>query len=238
MTNLDNKVFLITGASKGIGYYLVERALKSGAKVIATTRDIRKFENSELSASDNFIPVGLDFQAKDSLDKLMSTIESLDLCVDILINNAGVAHFKTLNDMDIAEISETIDVNFKSTVALTKLLLPAMIERKSGVIANILSGAIERNFPYSSVYSGTKSAIRAMSRSLREEIRDKNIKVIDILPGATSTEIWDKYMLDKYADRMIHPKDLAEVILSNISMSYLPNIMIEDIIIKPQLGDL
>ncbi len=238
MIDLKDKVILITGASKGIGYYLVERALNLGAKVIATSRKISNFEKLLIAKNDNFIPFELDLIDTGNISLFIDEINNNDLQVDILINNAGIAYFQKLEDTTIDNISKTIDVNFKNTVTLTKLLLPGMIERQTGVIANILSGAIERNFAYSSVYSGTKAAIRALSRSLREEVRDKNIKIMDILPGATSTEIWDKNMLDKFSDRMIHPKDLAEVILTNIALSYLPNIMIEDIIIKPQLGDL
>ncbi len=238
MIDLKDKVILVTGASKGIGYYLVEKALDLDAKVIATSRNISNFDNLNISKNTNFYPFELNLLDTSNIISFLDQVDSNNLHIDILINNAGIAYFQKLEDTSIENISNTIDVNFKNTITLTKLLLSGMIERKSGVIANILSGAIERNFAYSSVYSGTKAAIRALSRSLREEVRDKNIKIIDILPGATSTEIWDKNMLDKFSDRMIHPKDLAEVILTNIALSYLPNIMIEDIIIKPQLGDL
>ncbi len=238
MINLTDKVVLITGASKGIGYYLVENALNIGATVVATSRNKSNITKLDYSNHPNLHALELDLSNQNSINTFLKSLNDLNLDIDVLINNAGIAYFKTLDQMSSDELTKTVDVNFKNTAFLTKLILSGMLERKTGVIANILSGAIERNFPYSSIYSATKAAIRAMSRSLREEVRDKNIKILDILPGATSTDIWDNEMLEKYSDRMIHPNDLAKVIITNIALSYLPNIMIEDIIIKPQLGDL
>ncbi len=238
MINLSDKTILITGASKGIGYYLAKKAIEVGAIVYGTSRDISNFQKSDLKNNKSFFGLELDLASSDSIESLKKYLVSNNIVVDILINNAGVAIFKTFNEMSYTEIAQVADVNFKNTVLLTNIILNLMLMQKSGVIVNILSGAIERNFPFSTVYSGTKAALRAISRSLREEVRDKNIKIMDVLPGATSTDIWDKQMLNQYSDRMINPEDLAEIIISNIQLSFLPNIMIEDIIVKPQLGDL
>ncbi len=238
MINLSDKVLLITGASKGIGYSLAKKAIEEGAMVYGTSRDVSNFQKSDLKDYKSFIGLELDLASLNSINCFKDYLISHNIDIDILINNAGVALFKSFNDMSYTEIAQVADLNFKNTVLLTNIILNMMLKRKSGVIVNILSGAIERNFPLSTVYSGTKAAIRAMSRSLREEVRDKNIKIMDVLPGATSTDIWDIQMLNQYSERMINPKDLAEIIVSNIQLSFLPNIMIEDIIVKPQLGDL
>ncbi len=238
MNNINKKQILITGASQGIGYSLSYNALNQGAIVYGTSRKIDKLRATNLYTHDAFVPLELDLTSAESIESLFQYFTSKNIFIDILINNAGIAYFKPFNELSPMEISKTVNVNLTNTAILTNFFLSKMVREKKGIIVNILSGAIERNFANSNIYTATKAAIRAMSRSIREEVRKDNVKILDVLVGATATEIWDKISLDKYSEQMIKPRDLSEIILSNINLSYVPNVMIEDIIIKPQHGDL
>ena len=157
---------------------------------------------------------------------------------DILINNAGVGIFKPFLETDHDDFTKLIDVNLRGPFLLDKVILPDMIERKSGVILNILSVAVNSTFLNSSVYSASKAALQTMSRILREEVRQYGIKIIDLLPGATISGMWSDEDIANNGLRMMKPIDIAIAIKNTLELSYLGNLMIEEIIIKPQLGDL
>jgi short-subunit dehydrogenase len=113
-----------------------------------------------------------------------------------------------------------------------------MIKRKSGIIVNISSSSVIENFADCSIYNASKSALIAMSRSLRKEVRQHGIKIIDIIPGATCTDIWDEQSKNEYKDRMLLPEDVADIIFQTVISSYGDRLMVEEIVIRPQNGNI
>ncbi|MCL5991793.1 MAG: SDR family oxidoreductase [Bacteroidetes bacterium] len=158
--------------------------------------------------------------------------------VDILLNNAGVAAFKPFNELTVDDYYSMINTNLFGTFLTTKAVIPSMIKRKKGIILNIISVAAEKTFTGSALYSASKAGVLAMSRSMREDLRDKGIKVIDILPGATETELWSGKSRSKYNWRMMNPENLAVLVVDVLKNSLSDNLMIEEVIVRPQLGDL
>ncbi len=228
---LKNKILWITGASKGIGSAVANNALKKNAIVYNTSRS----ENPNPKIK-NIIT---DFSDTDDILKAYNEIITEQNKIDILINNAGVSYFKEMKDISHDEFQQMCDVNFRGTFFATKLTLDNMIKNKSGIIINILSAAVYKTFTFSSVYAATKAAVRAMSNSLREEVRKEGIKIINIYPGATNTDIWADEMRDEYGNVMSSPSEVADTIINVLDMSINnPGSMIEEIIMKPQNGDL
>jgi short-subunit dehydrogenase len=113
-----------------------------------------------------------------------------------------------------------------------------MISQKRGLIINISSVAALSRFTGSSIYSASKSALLTMSRILRDEVRKFGIKVVDILPGATDTDMWDKESRKLLGQKMMKPEDIAQVIYDTIEMNKLNRIITEELIIRPIGGDL
>jgi short-subunit dehydrogenase len=104
------------------------------------------------------------------------------------------------------------------------------------MVINVLSYATKARYTKSSVYSASKAGAEAMMNSLREEVRDQGIKIVNVFPGATLTPMWHQKHQEWYGDQMMHPEDVAEAIYE---VTLKPkSVMIEDLVIRPQIGDL
>lgn len=236
--DLTGKTALITGGNKGIGFATSQKLASAGAKVISLSKS--NFEpNYELypELKNNFIHYQCDLSNNEAIGIVLTTVLE-NKQIDFLINNAGVLEFAPFVESDITKAYQTISVNLQAAIWLTYEVLPMMIERSSGMIINISSiGAIE-NFANCGVYNASKAGLLSFSRSIRKEVRKSGIKIIDIIPGATLTDIWDKDSQDNFGDKMMLPEDIANAIYSCISLSYNNRLMIEEIVITPQNGSL
>jgi len=231
------KVF-ISGVSRGIGLEIL-RKLHNNYKVSGSTSNYENFKKviNELNLdSDEFCEIN----AMDLIDENHFQQSSIMIPgdIDVLINNAGIGEFKNFDSTDLNILQSHLDINLKFPYLLTKAVLPGMLLRKSGIIINILSVAIRKPFTNSSVYSASKAAVAAMFDSLREEVRTEGIKIANVYVGATDTDIWHPKVREKYSQRMLSAKDVAESISSLIELNSREKIMVEEIVIRPQLGDL
>ena len=129
-----------------------------------------------------------------------------------------------------------MNTNVRGTFLCTKAVLPTMIKNRSGHIINISSVAATTIYENSSIYSASKAALLALTNCLRSEIRKYNIKVTNILPGATETPIWDSKTRQRYKNKMMSPQDIANVVFQAYNTN--KKVMIEDIVIRPIKGDL
>ncbi|MFA7228303.1 MAG: SDR family NAD(P)-dependent oxidoreductase [Melioribacteraceae bacterium] len=232
------KIVWITGASSGIGKALAVTFAGNGIHVAATARRIELLEEikKELGESSSFYQCHqLDISDNSSVNDFYDKI-SADHEIDCVINNAGTTSFKNGIDNSIGEIEEIIKVNLLGSIYAIKSVLPGMIERKSGTIINILSVVTQKVFIASSAYSASKSGLHAYAKVLREEVRDKNIRVINVSPGATATAIWPEGALRKYSERMMDSADIARLIFRVFSEK--SNLVSEELVIRPIKGDL
>jgi short-subunit dehydrogenase len=127
-----------------------------------------------------------------------------------------------------------MQVNFSSAYHLTRSLLPAMMERKSGHIFNICSIAALKAYPNGGSYSISKFALYGFSQNLRDEMKPHGIKVTAVLSGAVNTDSWAGF--DNREHRIMESEDIAKMVLSATQLS--PGACVEDIVLRPQLGDL
>jgi short-subunit dehydrogenase len=234
----SNSIVWITGASSGIGKALAtEFALnKSLVAASARSKDALRRLKKEINDSKKELEIfPLDItnynQVQETADKI-----SADYKINCLINNAGATTFKLAIDNTIEEIKDEIDTNLYGSIYAIKSVLPKMIEQKQGTIINIISVAAETVLTKSSIYAASKAGLQAYTKVLREELRENNIRIINVLPGATRTPIWPNHVLEKYSERMMSPAELAKLIYHIYSIK--SNLVAEEITVRPIKGDL
>lgn len=230
------KLVWITGGSSGIGYSLVKRFINSDFHILTTTHN----QNNLIDLKSKFHNVKnchLEFcDIRDNIE-ISKIVENYSNKFDIvlLINNAGITSFNAFEKNNIDDINSVIDTNLKGPIFTINKLLPSLINN-SGTIINILSVAAVEIFENSSLYSASKAGLLSFSNVLREELRKYNVRVINILPGATNTPIWGNENLEKFGQRMMNPDELAELVF-NVWVNN-NSIIVENITIKPITGNI
>lgn len=226
----------VSGASSGIGKAIVNEALAKGLSVVATSRDAKKLQllSNELN-SGTLVVSKCDVSDSKSVEEFYKKTFSSE-GPDALVNSAGITVFKNAAETSIAEVDGIIKTNLLGSVYAIHSVLPSMISKKQGTIINISSVAAIKVLKGSSIYSATKAGLLQYSRVLREEVREHNIKVIDVLPGATETPIWDEKVRNRHKDRMMKPEDVATFVVELLTGS--GNMVAEEIVLRPVTGDL
>lgn len=184
------KVWLITGASQGIGFATVKYLLSKDQTVIATTRDANKFDkiirnNSSLEV------ISLDLTDENAVQNAVSTISDKYGKIDILINNAGYGFAGAIEEADEHEIAQVFAINFEATIRMTRHVLPLMRKAASGHIINFSSVQGLASTPGFGIYNAAKYAVEGFSEALNYEVQDFGIKVTIIEPGAFRTNFLD-----------------------------------------------
>ncbi len=193
MSQLSNKTVFITGASAGIGKACAAAFAKSGANLLLAARRINKLNELANSLSKEYKvkikSVEMDVRNNDEVTEALSSLDNEWKNIDILINNAGLARgFDKIYEGKLTDWEEMIDTNIKGLLFVTRQVLPGMVERKSGHIINIGSVAGHETYPSGNVYAATKFAVNALTKSIRMDVLDKNIKVSTVDPGLVETE--------------------------------------------------
>ncbi len=192
--NIHGKIIVITGASSGLGEAAARHLSAKGATVILGARRAQRIEAlaEELSAGGaEALAVTTDVTHSDQVKRLVDTAVEKYGRIDVMINNAGLMPVSPLERLKIEDWDRTIDVNIKGVLYGIAAALPHMMRRKSGHIINVSSVAGHKVRPGNSVYAATKTAVRALSEGLRQEVKPYNIRTTIISPGAVSSELPD-----------------------------------------------
>tara|TARA_B100001029_G_scaffold65983_1_gene53539 strand:- start:8993 stop:9703 length:711 start_codon:yes stop_codon:yes gene_type:complete len=236
---MKNKLLVITGGSKGIGRSIILKFAKMNFDIITCSRnldDLSKLKedvNKESkSVSVNFIQS--DLSKEKECQNFIDYVKSFKRNLDLLVNNVGIFSPGKIYNEDEGILKRMINTNLYSNYHISRGLIPSMLSRKKGHIFNICSIASKIAYSNGGSYCVSKFALYGMSLCLREELKDKGIKVTSVLPGATLTSSWDGSEFDK--NRFVQPNDIAESIFSIYNMS--SGSTVEEIIIRPQLGDI
>jgi short-subunit dehydrogenase len=230
---------IITGASKGIGKAIALEMASHGVNLILSARNIDFLETAkkECQNLNPDIRVELfpaDLSIKNEVLALGNFCNSVFAQNDILVNNAGVFIPGTVHEEDDGILEKMINTNLYSAYHLTRAILPGMLKQKKGHIFNICSTASIYAYPNGGSYSISKFAMYGMTKVLREELKDKAIRVTAILPGATWSDSWKG--VDLPEDRLMDAGDIAKTIWSAYTLS--DNAVIEELVIRPVEGDL
>lgn len=230
---------VITGATKGIGRAIAEKFASHGHTIIGCSRnemDLYKMMD-ELLTQHSTCTVKVkqvDMSNTTEVKQFGSWLIDKELVPDILVNNAGEFIPGSVYNEDDGTLEKMIETNLYSAYHLTRTVLPAMMERKRGHIFNMCSIASLHAYDNGGSYSISKFALLGFSKNLREEMKPHNIKVTAVCPGATMSASWQGAGIDP--KRIMEANDVAEMIYASSLLS--PMAVVEDIIMRPQLGDL
>lgn len=231
-------LIVISGISKGIGKALALKFLSQGYDVAGCARgkeslaalavEAKQFTNMRLYT---FVA---DLSDKSQVLDFAAKVKNIGKTVEVLINNSGVFVPGQLYNEAEGVLEQQIQTNLYSAYHLTRALVPAMISNKEGHIFTMCSVASFMAYPNGGSYSISKFALYGFTKSLREELKPYNIRVTAIMPGATYTASWDG--VDLPEERFIKASDVADTVWAAFSLS--PNAVVEEIVIRPQLGDI
>lgn len=229
---------IVTGASKGIGKAIAEKFAAEGNTILICSRGEKSLYDTVNELQTKFSNSIIKGKACDMADK-KSVLEFATWCLtqgspDILVNNAGQFLPGSIHDEADGILEQMIETNLYSAYHLTRAILPTMIQHASGHIFNICSIASLHAYANGGSYSISKFALLGFSKNLREELKPKGIKVTAVMPGATLSASWDGFDIDP--SRIMEVNDVAEMIYAAAHLS--PMAVIEDIVMRPQLGDL
>jgi short-subunit dehydrogenase len=229
---------VITGASKGIGRAIAEAFAAEGASLFLCSRNKEKLDEAVAELQKKFPQSNISARPAD-LSIKEETKQFANWCLqagvpDILINNAGDFMPGGVCDEPEGTLEKMIAVNLYSAYHLTRALLPKMIAAKRGHIFNMCSIASLNAYKNGGSYSISKFALMGFSKNLREELKAHQIKVTAVYPGAVMTDSWSGF--DNSNNRIMVADDVAKMILAASKLS--PQAVVEDIILRPQLGDL
>jgi short-subunit dehydrogenase len=229
---------IITGGSKGMGKAMAFEFAIANAHIILCARNAEKLQETKVEILQKFPSCIVDVFAAD-LSIKTEVKRFADFCLnkftpDILINNAGTYTPGNTMDGTDEDLEKMMHLNFYSAFYLTKHLLPSMMNRKHGHIFNISSIAALQAYDGGGTYSISKFALNGFSQNLRHEMKPHGIKVTTVFPGAVLTDSWGDF--DNSNHRIMEATDISKMIFAASTLS--PQAVVEEITIRPQLGDL
>ncbi len=236
---MHNKLIVVSGGTKGIGKAIIERFMEDGFDAVTCSRNEADLYSLKSELETKFSQSSLytfkaDLSVKSEVFAFAAFIEGLKQLVDVLVNNTGVFIPGEVHQEEDGALEKMIDTNLYSAYHLTRALLPEMKTRNGGHIFNMCSIASIIAYANGGSYSISKFAMYGMSKVLREELKPYGIRVTAILPGATYTASWEG--VDVPEERLMKAEDVAEAVQSANCMSTTS--VVEEIVIRPQLGDL
>lgn len=232
-------VVWVVGASSGIGAEIARSFAAIGARVCLSGRRRPLLERLRLDIERTggaALVVPLDVTDPPAAKAAWAAIRAAAGPVDVLVNNAGVTVFKEFLDTSPAEFEAIVATNLVGPARCLRAALPDMVRRRRGWIFNILSNAAVKTFEGSSAYTASKAGMLGFGRVLREELRRSNVRVVNILPGATDTAMWSPGTRKKYRARMMSARGVAEAVVSAYLMP--ADVVVDEMIVRPVGGDL
>lgn len=231
---------IITGASKGLGKAIAEKyAADKMHNIYLCARNeaaLQELANELLKdfPGTRVYTFVCDMSDKAQVFAFAKWLLDQHVTVDILVNNAGQFIPGSVYSEPEGALEKMIEVNLYSAYHLTRSLLPSMMQAKNGHIFNMCSIASLKAYENGGAYSISKFALAGFSKNLREELKTYNIKVTAVYPGAAYTDSWSGSGVDPL--RIMEAKDVAEMIYASSKLSM--QACVEEIVLRPQLGDL
>jgi short-subunit dehydrogenase len=235
---MENPKAVITGATKGIGRAIAEAFATEGYDIAVCSRHEKDLEALVEAFSKRFpnilvLAKPVDVSQKSEIDLFAQTILNQWNRIDVLVNNAGIYIGGAIHTEGVGVLEKMIETNLYSAYHLSRALLPTMLERRAGYIFNICSTASQAAYPNGGSYSISKYALLGFTKNLRSELKTKGIRVSAVMPGGTWSDSWAGFEAPE--DRLMQASDVAKAIIAALHMS--KTAIIEEIVMRPQLGD-
>ena len=217
---LKDQVVVVTGAGRGIGKAIALQFAEEGADIVLVARtesDLKKVAKEIEGKGRRTLIHSCDVGVEKDVRKMASAVLKTFEKVDILVNNAGVGYYSPIVEMPVEEWDKMMTTNLRGMFLCSKVLLPSMIERRSGQIVNIASLAGKNFFANGAGYCATKFGVIGFSKSLMLEVRKQGVRVFTICPGSVDTSFSTGKDPERRA-RILRADDVAEITLSVLTM--------------------
>jgi len=229
---------VVTGATKGIGKAIACMLAEMGFNLAINARNADELSalKQELEHKYNVkvLAAQCDVSEREHVERFAEAVLAHFNTIDVLVNNAGVFLPGNIADEESGKLEYLLETNLFSAYDLTRKMIPKMISQKKGYIFNVCSVASIQAYSKGGSYSISKFALLGFSKALREDLRDKNIAVTALIPGATFTNSWAGTDLPE--SRFMKAEDIAEMVKACLKIS--PNAVVEEIVMRPMLGDI
>jgi len=250
---LESKTAVVTGGSRGIGFAIARVLAVEGCRVIITGRDADRLEQSkaelnhtaatsrpvtevigDVGNSEALVAaISCDVRNPQSVDALFAEVRHCFGRLDILVNNAGIAQPPLpIEETSLRMWANQLDTNLTGTFLCTRAALPLM--KPGATIINNISAAAKQTFPNFAAYTAAKAGALGFTLSLRNELMPRGIRVTALMPGATSTDLWNQIMPDARRDRMIDPDSVAQAVLYAVLLP--PEANLSELLLSPTGG--
>ena len=249
---LQGRTALITGASRGIGLAIAQALARQGCNLAITGREKKALlaaerrlnratpaeacpEPAEGAPATQLLTQICDVRDAQSVKTLLAAIKKKFRRLDLLINNAGISHaMAEVERLPLATWREVIDTDLTGMFLVTQAALPLM--RRGATIVNNLSLAATRVFAGQSAYCAAKHGALGLTRTLREELRPRGIRVMALIAGATNTDIWNQFWPDAPREKMMSPETVAAAVVNALCVP--DNSSVDEIRLGPTAGAL
>jgi NAD(P)-dependent dehydrogenase (short-subunit alcohol dehydrogenase family) len=217
---LDGKVAIVTGGSRGIGRAIAAALLDQGAQVALTGRSAESLAQAEaeLQGGHRLLAVTADVASEADVHRLVRDVTARFGGLDILVNNAGVGRLGDVADQSTHDWREMIETNLTGVFFCSRAAIPHLKQRGGGWIVNISSLASQNPFPGGACYSATKAGLNAFSHALMQEVRHLGIRVTVVAPGSVNTNFIPRERADEDAGSWkLAPEDVAQTVVDLIA---------------------
>ena len=215
MDDLNNKIALVTGGSKGIGFEIARTLAGIGATVVIAARSMESLEKSTakiVESGGKAVAMGVDMADEESIKSLVQRVAERFGVIDILVNNAGITHSALLKDTVTKDFDRCMQVNARGPFILCREALSLLQKAERGYIVNIGSVVSIKGYPKQSAYTASKHALRGMTISLGEELNKTSVSVHIICPGGVDTGMVGDVRPDINKDELIEPQEIADIV--------------------------
>ena len=233
------KLIVVTGGSQGIGRAILSKFMAEGFDAVTCSRNERdlqalKIEMEKLYPGSNLYFKQADMSVQSQAKSFAEYVLALNRPVNVLVNNAGYFVPGEISTEPEGNLESMIGANLYSAYHITRGLVTSMKKIKTGHIFNMCSIASMQAYENGGSYAISKFALLGFSKCLREELKSHGIRVTAVMPGATKTRSWEGASLPD--ERFIRVEDIANTLYAANALS--PNSVVEEIIMRPQLGDI
>ena len=232
------KLIVVTGGTKGIGRAILEKFAAQGFDVATCSRKQNELDQLKADLEKKYgvkvLVKTTDMAVKEEVNAFTDYINQSGRSVDVLVNNAGYFVSGQVMDEPVGTLESMMNSNVFSAYYTTRGLIGGMKKNRSGHIFNMCSIASIKAYPNGGSYAITKFALLGFSKVLREELKEFNLRVTAIMPGATLTASWEG--VDLPEERFMKAEDVADAVYGAYALS--GRSVVEEMIIRPQLGDI
>lgn len=233
-----SKLAVITGGTKGIGKAIAWRFAREKFDLVLCARTSRDLESVQKEITSTFgvhvYTEVADMSKPDQVKHFTNKVVAMNRPVDVLVNNAGFFTPGEVLTEPEGALASLVEANVYSAYHTTRGIAGLMVAAKSGHIFNMCSIASIKAYPNGGSYAISKFALLGLTKVLREELKPKGVRVTAVIPGATLTDSWAGSDLPE--SRFMKPEDVAEAVYSAFSLS--SHTVVEELVLRPQLGDI